>query len=117
MSYAPRSGMAGTTFTLSLAAQAVRHLVQFVTTLKNRRAVASLAMLDERTLKDIGLTRNDVTAAMATPLHYDSSEHLAEITGGRRVATRIAADISGLDRVRRPDAVVTPKHRGQLHHA
>jgi uncharacterized protein YjiS (DUF1127 family) len=116
MSSEPRSGLSGSTVSLSLAMQALRAAVQFVTTLKNRRAVASLAMLDDRALKDIGLTRNDVSAAMARPLHHDPSEHLAEITGGGRMRNAVGID-RRLDRTRHADAPLASNTPAQLRHA
>jgi uncharacterized protein YjiS (DUF1127 family) len=44
--------------------------------IRNRRQVARLTDLDERTLKDIGLTRSEVMAALDQPLLRDPSMHL-----------------------------------------
>ncbi len=52
--------------------------------LANRLAVTRLCELDERALKDIGLTPSDVRAALALPLDRDPSEHLSEVAGHKR---------------------------------
>ena len=44
----------------------------------NRRAVAMLSGLDDYLLRDIGLTRQDVTSALAEPFFQDASWRLAE---------------------------------------
>jgi uncharacterized protein YjiS (DUF1127 family) len=43
----------------------------------NRRAVARLSDLDDRLLRDIGVTRDDVRACLAEPYHVDPSRRLA----------------------------------------
>ncbi len=46
--------------------------------LGNRGAIHRLAHLDDRGLKDIGLTRNDVDGALAQPFHVDPSRILMD---------------------------------------
>ena len=53
----------------------------------NRRAVMSLRAMDDRMLKDIGLTRADVDGALSQPLHKDPSRILMV----RRVERRATA--------------------------
>ena len=50
---------------LALVIGAGKRLTRVITALKNRRSAMGLADLDERQLKDIGLTRNDVFAGFA----------------------------------------------------
>ena len=49
--------------------------------LRNRHEVRKLAELDERSLKDIGLTRSDVQGALAASLLSDPSLVLGDIAG------------------------------------
>ncbi|WP_349370373.1 DUF1127 domain-containing protein [Salinarimonas sp.] len=43
----------------------------------NRRAVVRLSDLDDRLLRDVGVTRDDVRACLDTPYHVDPSHRLA----------------------------------------
>ena len=54
----------------------------------NRRAIGQLAEWDERMLRDIGLTRNDVTSALAGRTTEDPSTRLQVLSGERRAAER-----------------------------
>jgi uncharacterized protein YjiS (DUF1127 family) len=72
----------GTTFTLALVRMAVRRVRSYGQALANRRAVTSLHALDDRGLKDIGLTRADVQAALLQPINADPSQHLANLREG-----------------------------------
>jgi uncharacterized protein YjiS (DUF1127 family) len=58
---------------------------------QNRRSVAKLLDWDERMLRDIGLTRGDVSAVMALPAGQDPSYRLSELSGERRAAIRAEA--------------------------
>jgi uncharacterized protein YjiS (DUF1127 family) len=58
---------------------------------RNRRTVAKLLDWDERMLRDIGLTRGDVSAVMALPAGQDPSYRLSELSGERRAAIRADA--------------------------
>jgi uncharacterized protein YjiS (DUF1127 family) len=52
---------------------------EIVQAVRNRRAVRSLAELDDRALADIGLLRTDVHAALARPSFADPSKVLTEV--------------------------------------
>ncbi len=79
---------AGTTFTLALTGFGIRALARAWTVIRNRTQVARLSELDDRALKDIGLLRSDVAAALSLPWHHDPSNHLAEVAGGGRFDRR-----------------------------
>ena len=55
---------------------------------RNRRAVAHLLAFDDHMLRDIGVTRGDVHAAMAAPISDDPSHYLAGFAHERRAAFR-----------------------------
>lgn len=58
---------------------------------QQRRQIGELGGLDDHMLADIGLTRHDLTSALAQPLFVDASEILAsrvrEAQAGRRAST------------------------------
>ncbi|WP_457091770.1 DUF1127 domain-containing protein [Microvirga sp. P5_D2] len=58
---------------LAFLAQFTRQLVALVKAFKDRREVMNLAEFDDRMLSDIGLTRSDVSSALAEPLHLNPS--------------------------------------------
>ena len=64
----------------SVLAQATRGVVIAAV---NRRAVRELDQSDDRLLKDIGLTRGDLSAALDVPFYRDPSANLAAHSGGR----------------------------------
>ena len=53
---------------------------------RNRKTVANLANLDDRALRDIGLTRADVRSALAVPAGRGPSRQLASLAPERRFA-------------------------------
>lgn len=59
--------------------------------LKHRHDAQMLAGLDERMLKDIGLTRSDLRDAYAEPIWRDPTAVLVERAGERRTNRRRAA--------------------------
>jgi uncharacterized protein YjiS (DUF1127 family) len=69
---------------MALAGMLLRAVKSFVVALRNRRQVARLTDLDDRALKDIGLTRSDVMAALDQPFLRDPSMHLTSVAGVRR---------------------------------
>ena len=70
----------------------LRHARQFYKAIRHRRRIAVLAEHDERLLADIGLTRDDLRAAVREPIWRDPTELLS-----RRVsATRAKARSAGL---------------------
>ena len=69
----------------------LRQVRQLAVAFWHRRQVAGLLDLDDRMLKDIGITRFDVTAALSTPLHRDPTLDLAQFAAERRNARRAQA--------------------------
>lgn len=63
---------------LTRIAAVSRHVVKV---LEGRRAIRSLAEMDALQLKDIGLTRSDVSAAFEQPFEQDPTRMLAELRG------------------------------------
>lgn len=64
---------------------------------KNRRAMAELAHLDERMLRDIGLTRGDLRDAISEPLWRDPTNILVKRSHERRITrTPVSAIPAGL---------------------
>jgi uncharacterized protein YjiS (DUF1127 family) len=107
------TGAAGSTFTLALFGIVVRAVQAIARNLKNRFEVRSLQHLDDRALKDIGLLRSDVHAALDMPFYRDPSHHLLDVAGHGRAPRRLVekpatiATAPRLDRVRRDDACLT----------
>jgi uncharacterized protein YjiS (DUF1127 family) len=58
---------------------------------RNRRAVAHMLAFDDHMLRDIGVTRGDVHAAMSAPISDDPSHTLAGFAHERRAAFRANA--------------------------
>jgi uncharacterized protein YjiS (DUF1127 family) len=54
---------------------------------EHRRCMAELAAMDDHTLKDIGLTRQDLRDATALPLHRDPTRQLRERANERAEAS------------------------------
>ena len=104
------NGASGSTFTLALAGVAMRAVRHFAMALKNRREVRMLHELDDRALKDIGLMRSDIHAALDSPLHLDPSRHLVDVAGhGRSASRRDVVSPTGPVRLRGVDAPVMPR--------
>jgi uncharacterized protein YjiS (DUF1127 family) len=106
----------GSTFTLALAGIAVRTVKRTFAALKSRHQIAQLSDLDDRALKDIGLIRSDVHAALAEPLFRDPSHHLMDVAGHKRspsrqidLASGATPPVNGMGRLRRDDAAVMPE--------
>jgi uncharacterized protein YjiS (DUF1127 family) len=100
----------GSTLSFALAGIFFRYVKQSFSVLKNRREIAQLSNLDDRALKDIGLVRSDVQAALAGPLFSDPSHHLMDVAGHKRSPSRAAVQslqTSGMHRLRHTDALVT----------
>ncbi len=98
----------GSTFTVAFAAILFRGVARVSRLLSNRIAVARLSDLDERALKDIGLTPSDVRAALALPLSFDPSEHLREVAGHKRARhVERAGSAVSINRLRAGDADVS----------
>ena len=62
---------------MAVLEQATRSLVAFTKALKHRRQIRNLEEFDDRMLKDIGLTRGDVSSAVSEPLSRKPSWVLA----------------------------------------
>jgi uncharacterized protein YjiS (DUF1127 family) len=94
MSMHRSSGFSAPVSAMALMLTAVSVVRRVLKVVANRRAVNRLTQMDERQLKDIGLTRADVVGALAEPIYRDPSRCLAERTGGARslAARRGTAD-------------------------
>ncbi|RVU16672.1 DUF1127 domain-containing protein [Methylobacterium oryzihabitans] len=67
------------------AARAVLRTATRVAVLWNRRqAIHRIAEFDDRMLKDIGLSRSDVSGALDVPWRHDPTEHLVDRRTSRR---------------------------------
>jgi uncharacterized protein YjiS (DUF1127 family) len=65
-------------------------LLAFGRAIRHRRAIRPLAEMDEHILRDIGLLRTDVLAALAQPLRRDPSRFLDTVCcRGRGLARRL----------------------------
>lgn len=78
-----------------LGAMAIRMLARLVVgvaallrAFEHRREIRRLAQLDERMLKDIGLTRSDVIGALGQPLYKDPGTAFVVRSVARRVRSR-----------------------------
>ena len=75
----------------AIAGVVANRVFAIVRALKHRHDAQMLAGLDERMLKDIGLTRSDLRDAYAEPLWRDPTTVLVERAGERRTNRRRAA--------------------------
>jgi len=74
----------------SILAGFVRSLISLAKAFRDRGEVMNLAELDERMLKDIGLTQDDVMSALAEPIHRRPSWVLVRRVQRREQAPRSA---------------------------
>ncbi len=84
-----------------------RQAFQFV---KNRRAAATLAGLDDRMLADIGLTRGDLRDAFSEPVWRDPTAMLVSRAHERRINRRRARIGLAPKEFDAPSIVPTPGH-------
>lgn len=70
-----------TGFLLPLCLSAAKGVRRFVTVIQNRRQARELSRWDDRALKDIGLSRSDLSGAFSLPLRMDPTLHLAQLAG------------------------------------
>lgn len=75
----------------TLAGTGARHLAALWTAFRNRRAAFRLLEWDDRMLRDIGLTSNDVRSALAGHLNDDPTARLGDFSNERRAAIRATA--------------------------
>ena len=78
---------------LAAVSQVARSIFGFVRNIGNRGDVRMLLEMDERGLKDIGLTRSDVLGALAQPMLKDPSKILLVRSVERRASAR-ALDVA-----------------------
>jgi uncharacterized protein YjiS (DUF1127 family) len=64
----------------------------WIIAVRHRRAVADLLALDDYMLRDIGVSRQDVESALATPMYRDASWRLAERAIASKAADRARAE-------------------------
>ena len=73
----------------SVLKRAALRIASVVQAWVNRRRLMPLLELDDRMLQDIGVTRFDVSAALAAPAGQDPSQRLAALSNERRGARRL----------------------------
>lgn len=76
--------------TAAFARRSLAPVASVLRALSHRLEVRRLAYLDERMLKDIGLTRTDVAGALSEPLFRDPSRLLVRSLDERRRPRRLA---------------------------
>jgi uncharacterized protein YjiS (DUF1127 family) len=92
-----RSALSVTTFLGSTVLRAPAHWVSnLVKAFKDRREIRHLAEFDDRMLKDIGLTRNDVDSALAEPIFNHPSRVLVRCDGRHSRTERTASPACAL---------------------
>ena len=67
----------------AFAVRVVNTVVSVARALKNRRAFYRLADMTDAELADIGLTRADLSVAIALPLGSDPTAHLGSVADAR----------------------------------
>jgi uncharacterized protein YjiS (DUF1127 family) len=82
----------------SLSAAVARFVRPFVEAWRHRHDLALLAAMDDHMLRDIGLTRTDVSDAMSQPMWRDPTLVLVRRRGERRHARRSTLVIDLLPR-------------------
>ena len=69
----------------------IRRVAELTRAISGRRVLANLARLDDHMLKDIGLSRSDLSDAAALPFLSDPTTKLLERAAERRAARRAVA--------------------------
>ena len=91
--YSGRSPAGRVLASAALAAVAVlRRLRNLAVSLRHRREAVRLLAVDDYMLRDIGITRFDLTSALAAPLYRDPTADLAGFAAERRAAIRAARE-------------------------
>src|SRR5438876_9925494 len=85
----------------ALGAVLVERVAHAAKILRHRRDLEFLAGLDDRMLKDIGLTRSDLRFALSEPLWRDPSAVLVSRAGERASKQRRAASVPSVAPVRK----------------
>lgn len=58
--------------------------------MRRRELMAAVAGMDEHMLRDIGVTGQDISAALSVPLWEDPTAHLAQLAAERKAAALAA---------------------------
>jgi uncharacterized protein YjiS (DUF1127 family) len=98
----------------ALARKAGLRVIEYVRAFQNRRSMDMLAGLDERMLRDIGLTRGDVRDAFAEPLWRDPTGVLVKRVRERRGARLRSISGGGAPAAAAPPLAPVPDESAQL---
>lgn len=74
-----------------IPARLAKMTVQLIRSIYNRFEVLQMLEMDDRMLRDIGLTRGDVTSALSSPTMMDPSTRLRIFAVERRAGNRAQA--------------------------